>query len=75
MGSQSHVVLKVVEVVAHELCDNSILLLYLCPKGVELLLQDLDTTKLLGLHDHHIVRAVHHIIRLKLNQLIIKVDL
>ena len=65
MGSQVHVVLKVFEVVTHELCDDSILFLDLLLEGAELLLQGLNTTKLFGLHDHHIVRAVHHVVQLE----------
>ena len=35
---------------------------HLCPGRAELLLQGLNTTKLFGLHDHRIVRAVHHVV-------------
>ena len=72
MGSQTHVVLKMFEVVTDQLSDDSVLLRRLClqfhhlhPQRAELLLKGLDTTKLFGLHDHHIVRAVHCIIRLE----------
>ena len=67
-----HVVLKMVEVVTHELCDDPILLrqlllqfCHLCPGRVELLLQGLDLTELFSLHDHRIVCMVHRIIGLK----------
>ena len=72
VGGQVHVVLKMVKVVTHELYDDPILFHHLllqfyhfCPRRLELLLQGLDMTKLLGLHDHHIVHTVHHIIRLE----------
>ena len=65
MGGQTHVVLKVLEVVTHKLSDDSILLLDLLFEGAELLLQGLDATKLLSLHDHCIVRVVHRVIRLE----------
>ena len=65
MGGQAHVVLKMFEVVTHELCDDSILLCNLLPERAELLFQGLDMTKLFSLHDHRIVRAVHHVIRLE----------
>ena len=62
MGGQVHVVLKVFEVVTNQLSDDLILLLHLLLEGAELLLQGLNTTKLFGLHDHRIVRAVHRVI-------------
>ena len=65
MGGQTHVVLKVLEVVTHKLSDDSILLLDLLFEGAELLLQGLDATKLLSLHDHCVVRAVHRIFGLQ----------
>ena len=70
--------------VTHELCDDLILfhhlLLQFChlrPGRAELLLQGLDPTKLLDLHDHCIVRMVHCIVRLerRSNQLMPTMDL
>ena len=65
VGGQVHVVLKMFKVVTHELCDDPILLHHFLLEGSELLLQGLDTTKLLGLHDHCIVRVVHCIVGLE----------
>ena len=66
-----HVVLKVVEVVTHELCDDPILfrhlLLYfhhLRPQRLELLLKGLDPTKLLSLHHHHVIQVMHRVVGL-----------
>ena len=71
MGGQTHVVLKVFKVVTHEVCDDAILLLQLVLQllvttlqGKELLLEGLNSSKLLGLHDHCIVRAVHPVFSL-----------
>ena len=69
VGGQAHVVLKMFKVVTHELCDDPILLLYLCLEGAELLLQDLDPTKLFGLHDHRIVCMVHYVVGLRRGQI------
>ena len=55
MGGQAHVVLKMFKVVTHKLCDDLILLCHLL----------LDITKLLGLHDHHVVHTVHHVVGLE----------
>ena len=72
MGSQAHVVLKMVKVVTYQLGNDLILfhhlLLQFChlrPWRAELLLKGLNLTKLFGLHDHHIVRVMHRIIRLE----------
>ena len=78
MGSQAHVVLKMVKVVTHKLHDNPVLFRHLllqfhhfCPGRVELLLQGFDPTELFGLHNHCVVCTVHCIIRLRIrsNQL------
>ena len=68
MHSQAHVVLEVVEVVTHQVGDDAILLHQLLLqlsnmtlRGMELLLQGLNPSQLLGLHDHHIVHTVHPI--------------
>ena len=68
MRSQVHVVLEVVEVVTHQVGDDAILLHQLLLQlsnttlgGMELLLQGLNPSQLLGLHDHRIVHAVHPI--------------
>ena len=60
MGSQTHVVLKVFEVITHKLSNDTILLLYLLLEGVELLLQGLNSTELFSLHDHRIVCGASH---------------
>ena len=72
VGGQAHVVLKMFEIVTDQLGDDLVLFCrlqlqfhHLRPRRVELLFQGLDMTKLLSLHDHRIVRAVHHIIRLE----------
>ena len=84
MSGQPHVVLEMVEVVTDQLSDDSILfrhlllqLNYFCLGSLELLFQDLNPTKLLSLHDHHIVRAVHCIVRLeeRSNQSMLTTDL
>ena len=62
MGGQTRVVLKVLKVVTHKVCNDMILLLQLFLQLViatlqclEFLLEGLNASKLLGLHDHHIV--------------------
>ena len=71
MHSQVHVVLEVLEVVTHQVGDDMVLLyqlvlqvLNMTLRGMELLLKGLNPTKLLGLHDHCIVCAVHPILGL-----------
>ena len=73
-----------VKVLINQLGDDVILFRHLLlhfyhlrPRRLELLLQGLNLTKLLGLHDHRIVRVVHHIIGLeeRSNQLIPITDL
>ena len=71
MSGQAHVVLEMVEIVTNQLSDDSVLFHHLLlqihcftPGRAELLFQGLDPTKLLGLHDHRIVRAVHRVIGL-----------
>ena len=72
VSGQTHVVLEVVEIVTNQLGDDPVLfhhlLLQICYFTLgraELLFLGLDPTKLLGLHDHRIVRAVHHVLSLK----------
>ena len=61
-----HGVLKVLEVVTHQVGNDTILfhqlvlqLLIMTLQGKELLLEGLDPAKLFGLHDHHVVSVVH----------------
>ena len=72
MGCEPHVVLKVIEVVTHEvgndmilLCQLVLQLLILTLKVMELLLKSLDLAELFSLHDHRIVHMVHRVIRLE----------
>ena len=72
MSGQPHVVLEMVEVVTNQLGDDAILfghlllhLDHLCLRRLELLFQGLNPTKLLGLHDHRVVRTVHRVVGLE----------
>ena len=72
MSGQAYVVLEVVEIVTDQLGDDPVLfhhlllqVRYFAPGRAELLLQGLDPTKLLGLHDQHVVRTVHSVLGLE----------
>ena len=71
MGGKVHVGLEVIEVVTHQVGNDTVLfgqlvfkILDTPIKSMDLLFQDLDLSKLRSLHDHHIVHMVHRIVHL-----------
>ena len=65
------IILKVLEVVTHQVGNDVVLLgqlvlqfLIVTLQGMELLLEDLDPAKLFSLHDHRIVCTAHPILSL-----------
>ena len=72
MGCEPPVVLEVVEVVTHQVGNNTVLFQQLLFQIVNSTLKGLDLFKPQSLHDHHVVHTVYPILSLsKSNQLML----